>query len=146
MADARSRSQRIADTMRRLADDADAWVASASGEGPWLVPLSFLWHDEQLLFATNASTATAANVGVIPWMRVALGHTRDVVMVQGQATLAPSTDLTDDEAARYQTKHGSDPRTWAGTLVRLRPASIQAWREENELSGRLLMRSGAWLR
>ena len=27
----------------------------------------------------------------------------------------------------------------------LRPERIQAWRESNELAGRLLMRDGAWL-
>jgi len=27
----------------------------------------------------------------------------------------------------------------------LRPEQIQAWREENELAGRTLMRGGAWL-
>jgi hypothetical protein len=28
---------------------------------------------------------------------------------------------------------------------RLRPDRIQAWRESNELAGRLLMRGGEWL-
>ena len=42
---------------------------------------------------------------------------------------------------------GFDPRTLAEEYVYLRitPQSIQAWRESNELEGRLLMRSGRWL-
>ena len=146
MADPRSRSQRIVDTLRRLEEDADGWVASTDAERPWLAPLSFLWHDGQLLFATNFSTPTAGNARAIPRVRVALGHTRDVVIVEGQVTLAASTDLTDDETATYEAKHRSDPRTWADSVIRVKPSRILAWREENELAGRLLMRGGDWLR
>lgn len=146
MAEPRSRQERIADTLRRLKDDSDAWVASTGADRPWLAPLSFLWPDEQLLLATDATTPTATNVATIPRLRFALGHTRDVVIVQGQAQLAPATDLTDEEAGAYQTKRGSDPRAWAGSVMRLRPSRILAWREENELAGRVLMRDGIWLR
>ena len=146
MAEPRSRQARIADTLRRLKDDSDAWVASTDADRPWLAPLSFLWRDEQLLLATDAATPTATNVATIPRLRLALGHTRDVVIVQGQAQLSPATNLTDEEAGAYQTKHGSDPRTWADSVMRLRPSRILAWREENELTGRLLMRDGVWLR
>jgi len=65
--------------------------------------------------------------------------------VEGEATLAPSTDLTAVEVRLYQLKHSSDPRAWADSIVRVRPLRIQAWREENELAGRLLMRDGIWL-
>lgn len=146
MVDARSGEQRIADTRRRLAEDIDAWVASSDGDRPWLVPLSFLWHEEHLLFATDASTPTGVNVAVIPQVRVALGQTRDVVILEGEATIVPSTDLTAAEVDAYQAKHSSDPRTWADSVIRVRPLRIQAWREENELSGRLLMRAGVWVR
>jgi nitroimidazol reductase NimA-like FMN-containing flavoprotein (pyridoxamine 5'-phosphate oxidase superfamily) len=145
MAEARNKSERLADTRRRLDNDADAWLASTSGDKPWLVPLSFLWHEGELVFATDASTPTGENVGLIPRVRVALGHTRDVVIVEGEATLAPSTDLTAAEVRLYQLKHSSDPRAWADSIVRVRPLRIQAWREENELAGRLLMRDGNWL-
>lgn len=146
MAEPRSRHERIADTLRRLENDSDAWVASTDAERPWLAPLSFLWRDEQLLLATDAATPTATNAATIPHLRLALGHTRDVVIVQGRARLAPATTITDDEAGAYHTKHGSDPRTWADSVIRLRPSRILAWREANELEGRLLMRDGAWLR
>jgi len=145
MAEARNKSERLADTRRRLDNDADAWLASTSGDKPWLVPLSFLWHEGELVFATDASTSTGENVGLVPRVRVALGHTRDVVIVEGEATLAPSTDLTAVEVRLYQLKHSSDPRAWADSIVRVRPLRIQAWREENELAGRLLMRDGIWL-
>lgn len=145
MAEARSTAQRIADTCRRLEHDTDAWLASGNGDGPWLVPLSFVWHGGKLLFATDASTPTGERVAVLPSVRVALGHTRDVVVVDGEATLTPSTKLGADEVRLYRSKHGSDPRTWADSIIRVRPVRIQAWREENELAGRLIMRDGVWL-
>jgi hypothetical protein len=145
MPEVRSPSQRVADTCRRLDSDADAWVATTNGDMPWLVPLSFLWHQGELVFATDASTPTGKNLAVVSRARVALGDTRDVVVVEGEATLGPSTDLTADELRLYQSKHGSDPRTWADSVIRVRPIRIQAWREENELAGRLLMRDGLWL-
>ncbi|HXH80633.1 pyridoxamine 5'-phosphate oxidase family protein [Nocardioides sp.] len=112
MAEPRSRQERIADTLRRLDDDTDAWVASTDAKQPWLAPLSFLWRDGELLLATEATTPTATNAVTIPYVRLAIGHTRDVVIVQGQARVLPATDITDEEADAYQTKHGSDPRTW----------------------------------
>jgi len=65
MAEARNKSERLADTRRRLDNDADAWLASTSGDKPWLVPLSFLWHEGELVFATDASTPTGENVGLV---------------------------------------------------------------------------------
>lgn len=117
----------------------------APGGGPWLVPLSFLWHDGQMLFATDASTPTGKRVAALPRVRVALGDTRDVVLVDGDATVKPSADISAKELRLYQSKHGSDPRTWADSIIRIRPARMQAWREENELPGRVLMRDGLWL-
>lgn len=146
MAEPRSTSDRIADTVGRLENDTDAWVTSTISERPWLAPLSFLWHEGKLQFATDSTAPTVRNLRAIPAVRVALGHTRDVVIVQGHAAVSSSADLTEDEVAAYQTKHGSDPRTWADTVIQVRPARILAWREENELSGRLLMTAGRWLR
>jgi len=56
-----------------------------------------------------------------------------------------ASTLTAAEVERYQAKLRSDPRTWADSVIRVTPARIQAWRQENELSGRLLMREKAWI-
>lgn len=145
MADPRSRRQRIADTLGRLDHDRDAWVASTDARRPWLAPLSFLWHDGQLLFATDSSTPTSINARTVPLLRVALGHTRDVVIVQGHAITSGSADLAEEQSLRYQEKHQTDPRTWADSFLLVRPMRILAWREDNEQSGRLFMTDGNWL-
>ncbi len=145
MAAPRSTSERITDTIGRLENDIDAWVTSTNTERPWLAPLSFMWLDRQLHFATDATSPTVKSVRNIPAVRVALGHTRDVVIVQGHAVLSNSADLTEEQVAAYLAKHGSDPRTWADTVIHLQPTRILAWREENELPGRILMTDGTWL-
>jgi hypothetical protein len=141
----RSVDQRIDDTLRRLDADIDAWVATTSSQRPWLVPLSFLWHHDRLLFATSASSRTALNIGRVPRVRVALGGVRDVVIIEGEAVLGGSGALSGGELDAYVAKHHSDPRTWADTVIHLTPRRIQAWRQENEIAGRTIMRSQAWV-
>ena len=54
----------------------------------------------------------------------------------------------DDATADAHTEHsGFDARAEPEDYVYLRvtPTEIRAWRESNELRGRLLMRDGAWL-
>jgi len=61
------------------------WVATASAEGnPYLVPLSFDWDGETLLVATPTASPTGRNLAVTWAARLALGHTRDVPMIDGQ--------------------------------------------------------------
>jgi hypothetical protein len=141
----RSVDQRIVDTRQRLEHDVDAWVATTSPDRPWLIPLSFLWHEDRLLFATNANSPTAVNIGLVRRVRVALGTVRDVVIIDGDADLAPSATLSSAEVEAYTTKHNSDLRTWADTVIHVAPLRVQAWREENEIAGRTIMRTGVWV-
>ena len=89
-APARSRSQRTIDTLERLRTDVDLWVASASEDGhAYLVPLSYLWDGSALLIATPRASRTARNLTRTGWARVALGVTRDVVIVEGPVGAIP---------------------------------------------------------
>src|SRR4029453_16641553 len=78
----RPRDQRIRDTRARLEHDVDAWFATSGDEGPPLVPLSFLWHDDTLLIATEDGSPTARNLQSGGQVRVGIGPTRDVVLVE----------------------------------------------------------------
>jgi hypothetical protein len=143
----RSRAQRRSDTLARLRGDVDLWVASADELGnAYLVPLSFYWDDAALTIATPRASRTATNLVRAGWARVALGPTRDVVIVEGPVEAIPiGTDARLEDAHARAT--GFDPRTLADEYVYLRitPHSIQAWREANELAGRQLMRRSEWL-
>jgi len=143
----RSLEQRTADVLARLREDVDLWVASADAEGnAYLVPLSFVWDGAALTISTPRASRTARNLMRAEWARVALGLTRDVVIVEGTVeTITIGTDPALEDAHAAAT--GFDPRVGAEEYVYLRitPREIQAWREANELSGRQLMRAGRWL-
>ncbi|MFF9623608.1 pyridoxamine 5'-phosphate oxidase family protein [Streptomyces griseosporeus] len=145
----RSRAVRRRDTERRLARDVDVWVASASADGvPYLVPLSFDWDGEALLVATPADSPTGRNLAGTRVARLALGHTRDVTVIDGEVVDVLEMDaLPRERGDRFAAHTGFDPRTPATPYrwFRIVPRQVQAWREENELSGRRLMREGCWL-
>jgi pyridoxamine 5'-phosphate oxidase-like protein len=145
-APARDLADRTRDALRRLEEDEDAWVATAGAAGPYLVPLSFLWDGESLLFATVADSPTGRNLRENPAVRVGVGPTRDLLMVDGAAETVEATELAEATGDAFAGKTGFDPRRLDGYFwFRVRPGRIQAWREANEIPGRTIMRDGAWL-
>ncbi|MFG1839589.1 pyridoxamine 5'-phosphate oxidase family protein [Micromonospora sp. NPDC049175] len=143
----RTAQQRKQDTLTRLGRDLDAWVASADREGnAHLVPLSFLWDGEALTLATAESSPTARNLRASQRVRMSVGTTRDVVLIEGTVeTFSRETvpvDLADAFAARLWDARVGTTRY---AYFRVTPRRIQAWREENEIAGRDLMRAGHWL-
>ena len=147
MPEPRDRQTRKADALAMLTTPAvDVWVASASGEGvPHLVPVSLAWVDERAVVAVEASSVTARNVTASGVARLAVGPTRDVVMVD--AVLDRTVEVADDAlGAAYAAQADWDPRSSTGyVFLVLRPVRVQAWRESNEIPGRTLMRDGDWL-
>ncbi|MFD5985365.1 pyridoxamine 5'-phosphate oxidase family protein [Streptomyces cyaneofuscatus] len=143
----RSPEQRLRDTLDRLRDDQDAWVATASPDGiPCLAPLWFAWDGATLLMATRRTNPTAVNVTPTGEIRVTLGTPRDVVLIKGEAEIVEGTALPTDDGDAFAAKLGWDPRKSAPCVyLRITPHTVQAWREENEQPGRDLMRSGTWL-
>jgi hypothetical protein len=143
----RSREERILDTVERLRTDVDLWIASAAADGEaYLVPLSFYWDGSTLTMATPRASRTAQNLIRAGAARVALGPTRDVVIVDGTIEAVPIGVDVELENAHARTT-GFDPRTLAFEYIylRLTPQRIQAWREANEIAGRDVMRDGLWL-
>lgn len=143
----RDREQRKRDVLRRLEQDHDVWVATASAAGePLLVPLSFVWDHGTLLMSTRRTNPTARNLTPRGSVRLSLGHTRDVVLVDGLAEAIEGRDLPGASADAFAAKLGWDPRDREQWIyLRVVPRTIRAWREENELPHRLLMRDGTWL-
>ena len=145
----RTRRQRKQDALRRLERDTDAWVATAdAGSGtPYLVPLSFLWDGESLLVATPSASPTSRNLRATGKVRLGIGLTRDLVLIQAtvQASVAAG-EIPEEVGDAFAAKTGFDPRQLTGYLYfRIHPQRLQAWRESNELNGRDLMRGGQWV-
>jgi hypothetical protein len=147
-AEPRSRAQRRRNTEHRLNRDIDVWVASASAEGaPYLVPLSFDWDGEALLVSTPTDSPTGRKLAATRAVRLGLGHTRDVSMIEGDVEILEIDALPPERGDRFAARAGFDPRTLATPYrwFRISPRGIQAWREVNELPDRELMREGRWL-
>jgi hypothetical protein len=111
------------------------------------VPLSFLWDGEALLVATPANSPTGRNLQSTSKVRVGVGPTRDLVLVEGTVAAAVAAgDIPDQVGDAFAAKAGFDPRQLTGYLYfRIAPRRLQAWREADELEGRDLMRDGRWL-
>jgi hypothetical protein len=123
-------------------------VASASVDGaPHLVPLSFDWDGEALLMATPTNSPTGRNLAATRAVRLGLGHTRDVCMIEGEVEVLEIDALPQKRGDRFAARSGFDPRALATQYrwYRVSPRRIQAWREVNELPDRELMRDGRWL-
>jgi hypothetical protein len=147
---ARSREQRVDDTLEQLRKEVDVWVATASAAGePYLVPLSFYWTGDSLIVTTQASSRTGRNLAGTGRARLAIGQTRgEVVVLDVRAEEMPVGENVELEDA-YVRATDFDPRPWdAGyTFFRLIPERIQAWRgdDADELRDRDLMRDGVFL-
>ncbi|MEV6835724.1 pyridoxamine 5'-phosphate oxidase family protein [Streptomyces sp. NPDC051133] len=143
----RGLEERLRDTRARLEKDVDLWVATAGGStGVHLVPLSYLWDGTAILISTPRTSITGRNLLADGRVRLGVGPTRDVVIIEGAAEPVDVAELGADTADTFADKTGFDPRKLDDyQYFRIVPRRIQAWREANELAGRGLMRDGAWL-
>ncbi|QTE29733.1 pyridoxamine 5'-phosphate oxidase family protein [Pengzhenrongella sicca] len=150
----RTGQQRRADTLALLATPAlDAWVGTASVDArgaprAHLVPLSIAWLGDRVVIAVDRGSRTGRNLAAHAGARLALGPTRDVVVVDAAVGLVVGVgEAPQGLADGFAAQADWDPRTAGGgyVYVVLRPDRVQAWREADELAGRTLMSAGAWL-
>jgi Pyridoxamine 5'-phosphate oxidase len=146
---ARPPTQRKRDALARLEHDVDLWVATADPElgAPYLTPLSFLWDGETILIATTGSSPTGRNLQATAEVRLGVGLTRDVVLIEGTVDTLTTAELPDELGDAFAAKAGFDPRRPNSPYLyfRIHPQRVLAWREENELADRELMHDGRWL-
>ena len=149
MAVARTTRKRIEDSKAKLANGGDAWLTTAGAKGPHLVPLSLAWdaHQEAIIFCTEGKNRTTHNIAEQPSVQIALGSTRDVLMIHGKATVLGNVNELHPTAELFASQVGWDPRgdsdRWV--FIHVAPRRMMAWREVNEINGRTIMRHGQWL-
>lgn len=144
----RSPERRKEDLLDRLEREIDIWVATADREGlPCLVALWFVWDGEHLWLSTRLTNPTGRNLRDGGRARLALGDTRDVVLVDGEVETYTSDEVPETAARAFAARTGWDPRGDSASYgyFRVRPVAVQAWREEHELPRRHLMRDGVWV-
>lgn len=106
---ARTPEQRKLDTLDRLEHDVDAWVATADSGSrtPYLVPLSCLWDGTTLLIATPASSTTSRNLQSTGRVRLGIGPTRDLVLIEGTVQLLVAAEISDEVGYAFAAKTGA---------------------------------------
>jgi hypothetical protein len=145
----RTLAERKHDVLQRLTEDVDIWVATADGDAPYLIPLSFLWDGETLLLSTAANTPTGRNLQANGNTRMSLGPTRDLALIDGTVDkILPAGDIPANVGDTFAAKTGFDPRRIKAPYLyfHIAPHRIQVWREENEIAGRDVMLDGTWLK
>ncbi|MEV6486370.1 pyridoxamine 5'-phosphate oxidase family protein [Streptomyces sp. NPDC051576] len=144
----RGPEERRRDVLARLERESDIWVASADADGlPCLVPLWFVWDGRAVWLSTRPTNPTGRNLADGRRTRLAFADTRDVVLIDGEATAFTAEVVPAVAVEALRTKYGWDPREDRApySFFRVRPLAVQAWHEQHELSGRHLMRDGTWL-
>lgn len=144
----RSREQRKREALARLTADMDLWVATADPAGtPCLVPVSFWWDGAHVWFSTRDTNPTGRNLTPCGPVRLSLGHTRDVVLIEGVAEMVTGGRLPATAAEGFVAKCSWDPRSDHPSYVFFRVTLdvLQAWGTTAEMGGRTLMRDGLWL-
>jgi hypothetical protein len=144
----RSTGQRKSDAIDKLEKDQDVWVATADERGvAHLVPLSLCWHDGKVVVAVEGRSRTARNASVSGQARLALGPSRDVVMIDAAAAVVACSAAAPALSRAYRDRTGWAPGADGGewVFILLQPTTMQVWREVDETAGRTVMRDGAWL-
>jgi hypothetical protein len=144
----RSAAQRKSDAIEKLNKDQDVWVATATDRGiAHLVPLSLCWHDDMVVVAVEARSRTARDATASGQARLALGPSRDVVMIDAKASVVAREDAGPAITGSYRERTGWEPGSDGGdwVYVLLKPTRIQVWRDVEEIAGRTVMTDGTWL-
>ncbi|MEU0804753.1 pyridoxamine 5'-phosphate oxidase family protein [Streptomyces sp. NPDC005970] len=143
----RSTEKRRRDVLQRLRTEEDIWVASADADGlPCLVPLWFLWDGTAMWMSTRLTNPTGRNLRDTGRARLALGHTRDVVLIDGKVETFTAEEVPPAAADAFAQKWGWDPRKDHASYAyfKVLPQVIQASHGEHEFKGRHVMRDGEW--
>jgi hypothetical protein len=147
MGDIRTAEERKARALELLASEADCWLPSANERGDaYLVPVSHYWDGTDLWLATPSASISARNLRRAGVVRLALGPTRDVVMVDGRVEFLPASAVDPAIGDAYVEHCGWDPRASdRNTWIRVTPTAIANWRTAEELPVRHVMKDGRWL-
>jgi hypothetical protein len=116
-----------------LEESHDYWLSTTRSDArPHAVPIWAIWCGGSLFFATAPRTVTARNLAANPKAVAHPDGAREVVIVEGSATLRGS-DLHPDVVEAYEAKYGwrLDPADPGMPFFELRPHVVLAWSAED---------------
>lgn len=144
----RDTGQRKLDVLHKLEHERDVWVATADSSAcAHLVPFSLSWDGADIIVATKLSSRSARNVSQSGQARLALGDTREVVILDVRVRVLGLDAAGVETSEQFTARNGWDPRMATGEWVYffMTPITVQAWASEEELTGRMVMKKGDWL-
>ncbi len=144
----RSASQRRSDAVRRLENDPNIWLTTASAAGvPHLVPLSLAWDGNRLLLATPTNSPTVRNAQATGVVKAALDSADDVVLIDGTVDVLDFGSADPTLVGIYVQRAGWNPANQHGewSLLIVSPQTVRAWNGVAEITGRTIMRQGDWI-
>ena len=100
--------------------------------------MTHTWNGGQVVLATGPTSHARSNMTANPRARLALGESRDVVMIDAVLVEAvPASEAPAPLAEGYAVQAGWDPRTDPSNYVYLvlGPERIQVWREARTRPG-----------
>ncbi len=125
------------------------WVATASGDAvPHMVPFSLHWDGEHVIIATEPGSATVRNLTASPAAKLAIGDSKDVVIITARAVSIADTHGADHQLLQqFSSRVGWNPdgSDVEMVFVTFKPERIHAWRDVAEISERTIMRRSEWL-
>jgi hypothetical protein len=113
-----------------------------------LIPVTHTWNGSQVVLATGPTSSTVANATANRRVSLALGETRDVVIIDADLVENIPASMAHAELAEgYAAQAGWDPRTDGGDYVYLvlAPVRVEVWKEGEDPAGRTVMRDGKWV-
>ncbi len=122
----------------RLGREPTIWVATTRYDGrPHLVPVWFIWLQEKIYISTGSETQKFINLTGNQSIALALPDTEQVVIIEGEATVA-DWQTVDTVADYFYHKYEWDFRyddsaDWR--LIEITPHKILAWGDEYESEG-----------
>ncbi len=113
---------------------------------PHMVPLSLAWVNNAIVVSTPTDTPTVRNAAASGQVRATLDSADDVVIVDADVRIEDFDRAQPSTIEMYISRVGWDPRNNPGSwsLLTLTPRQIQSWNSVEEISGRTIMRDGAW--
>jgi hypothetical protein len=85
------------------------WPGASADGAPYLVPLSLDSDGEALPVATPTDSPTGRNLATTRTVRLRLGHTRDVSMIDGEVEVLEIDALPQQRGDRFATHTAFDP-------------------------------------
>lgn len=143
----RSNAERVADTITALEQQSECWIATGRPDGSaHLIPLSFAWDGAKILLATFTDSVTTRAVSSTGRVQFSLPSTTDVVLIDADAAVREVGELADHLYERFVRQAGFHPRRTVDrfSFLVLTPVRVLAWRSEEELIGREIMKAGVW--